>query len=146
MNGKAVNVREAVKFMKKYNKEIDGLYKDKNKMADFLIKINKKFKKIKFLKEYTTLIIEMKTIINLLTDWKNGFYTEISPKIVYALIGGLIYFFMPFDLIFDGIPFLGYTDDMFVVSYVFKKFFHEIEKYKLWRENRLNENTLNVEI
>lgn len=143
---KVFNKKEVDTFMKKHNKEIGSLYKDKKKMSGFLWKVTNKFNKLIFLKECSALIVEIKTIISILTDWKNGFYTDISPKTVYVLIGTLVYFLMPFDLAFDGIPFLGYVDDMFVASYVFKQFFYEIEKYKLWKKNTLNERTLNIEM
>lgn len=57
-----------------------------------------------------------------------------------ALIGaGLLYFIMPFDVINDFIPGLGYLDDGVAIAYVFSLVNKELEKYEDNEEMTVNE-------
>lgn len=41
---------------------------------------------------------------------------QTSPKVRYALLGGLGYFIMPIDALPDILPLIGYSDDMAVLA------------------------------
>ena len=142
MFGKKYTKTDIKKYMSAHESEIHNLYKDKKKMNVFLNKVTNKFNKIKVMKETTVLVLEVKTIINILKDWISGNYTSINKKTIFILIGALVYFLSPFDFVFDGVPFMGYFDDMVVISYVFKQLFHEIEKYKNWKSESVYESSV----
>ena len=135
------------KYMSAHKKEINNLYSDKKKMTGFIGKVTNKFNKIRTIKQLAVLVFEVKTIISILKYWINGNYRDISKKTIFVLTGALIYFLSPFDFVFDGIPLLGYIDDMVVISYIFKQVFYEIEKYKNWKSETFYENgILNAEV
>lgn len=54
------------------------------------------------------------------------------------LLGALLYFISPFDVLPDFIPFVGYIDDAFVVSTVINALAGEIERYTTLRNPPLD--------
>ena len=69
MFGKKYTKTDIKKYMSAHESEIHNLYKDKKKMNVFLNKVTNKFNKIKVMKETTVLVLEVKTIINILKEY-----------------------------------------------------------------------------
>jgi uncharacterized membrane protein YkvA (DUF1232 family) len=69
-------------------------------------------------------------------DYVNGDYTEIPKRSIVAILGGLIYFLSPIDVVPDFIPVLGFVDDVFVLNLVYKQVLKDLEKYKIWKDNQ----------
>lgn len=69
-------------------------------------------------------------------DYLNGSYTEIPKRSIIAIIGGLIYFLSPIDIVPDFIPVVGFVDDVFVLNLVYKQLIKDLEKYKAWRKGQ----------
>ena len=69
-------------------------------------------------------------------DYVNGDYTEIPKRSVIAILGGLIYFLSPIDVVPDFVPVLGFIDDIFVLNLVYKQVLKDLEKYKIWKDNQ----------
>ncbi len=55
------------------------------------------------------------------------------------IAGALLYFIMPFDIVPDFIPLVGWLDDLGVIAMVIKYISNEVEKYSLQQEHP-NEN------
>ncbi|QPH38798.1 YkvA family protein [Pedobacter endophyticus] len=68
-------------------------------------------------------------------DFVNGNYTEIPKRSIIAILGGLIYFLSPIDVVPDFVPLLGFIDDVFVLNLVYKQVLKDLEKYKAWKDN-----------
>lgn len=79
---------------------------------------------------------KIQTFFALCTDYINGKYTDIDRKTVVAVIGSLLYFLSPVDLIPDFILGFGFLDDVFVIGYVYKKIAVEIDKYEAWQDSQ----------
>nr|WP_199158095.1 YkvA family protein [Pedobacter sp. ASV2] len=71
-------------------------------------------------------------------DYVNGNYTEIPKRSIIAIIGGLIYFLSPIDVVPDFIPVLGFIDDVFILNLVYKQVVKDLEKYKIWKDQQDN--------
>jgi len=69
-------------------------------------------------------------------DYINGTYTEIPKRSIIAVLGGLIYFLSPIDVIPDFIPVVGFIDDIFVFNLVYRQVLKDLEKYKAWKDNQ----------
>ncbi|MDP4163640.1 MAG: DUF1232 domain-containing protein, partial [Bacillota bacterium] len=51
-----------------------------------------------------------------------------------AVIGSVIYFVSPIDLVPDFIAGLGFLDDAAVIGFTLKKISGDLERYKEWKE------------
>ena len=69
-------------------------------------------------------------------DYANGNYKDVSNASIAAIIGSLLYFISPIDVIPDFILGLGFLDDAFIIGYVFNKVAKELTKYQDWKNNQ----------
>jgi len=77
---------------------------------------------------------KIKLLSSLVIDYLTNDYREnITTKIVAQIIGVLLYLVMPIDLIFDGIPLVGFSDDLIVLTKVLDSVLEELEEYRVWR-------------
>lgn len=79
---------------------------------------------------------KMQLLFELAKDYANGNYKEISNSSIVAVIGSLLYFISPLDLVPDFILGLGFLDDAFIIGYVFNKIAKELDQYQKWKENQ----------
>nr|WP_276901573.1 YkvA family protein [Pedobacter kyonggii] len=70
-------------------------------------------------------------------DYVNGDYTEIPKRSIIAILGGLIYFLSPVDVIPDFVPVLGFVDDIYVLNLVYRQVLKDLEKYKVWKDGQV---------
>ena len=70
-------------------------------------------------------------------DYVNGDYTEIPKRSIVAILGGLIYFLSPIDVVPDFVPVLGFIDDVFILNLVYKQVIKDLELYKIWKDSQL---------
>ncbi|WP_435406623.1 YkvA family protein [Pedobacter aquatilis] len=75
-------------------------------------------------------------------DYVSGRYTEIPKRSIIAVLGGIVYFLSPIDVVPDFVPVLGFIDDVFVLNLVYKQVLKDLEKYKAWKDEQLNLNEL----
>ncbi|RZL66985.1 MAG: DUF1232 domain-containing protein [Pedobacter sp.] len=71
-------------------------------------------------------------------DYVGGHYTEIPKRSIISILGGIVYFLSPIDIVPDFIPVLGFVDDVFILNLVYKQVLKDLEKYKVWKDNQLN--------
>ena len=69
-------------------------------------------------------------------DYVNGDYTEIPKRSIIAILGGLIYFLSPIDVIPDVVPVLGFIDDIYMLNLVYRQVLKDPEKYKVWKDTQ----------
>ena len=72
---------------------------------------------------------KVRTFIRMLTSYINGEYREIPWKSLVLIIGALVYFIIPIDLIPDFIPASGLLDDITVVLLVFHGINYDISAF-----------------
>lgn len=73
--------------------------------------------------------------ISLVRSYVKKEYTDVPVGSVVAILGSLVYFFSPVDLIPDVIPIAGYIDDAFVIDACFKLVKSDVDEYSRWRED-----------
>ncbi len=75
---------------------------------------------------------DVKLLWSMLVDYKNGTYTNVPWKLMAAVVFFFTYLLLPFDVIPDFIPFVGFTDDLGVLGLVLAGFTADIDAYKAW--------------
>lgn len=73
--------------------------------------------------------------ISLVRSYVKKEYTDVPVGSVVAILGSLVYFFSPVDLIPDAIPIAGYIDDAFVIDACFKLVKSDVDEYVKWRKD-----------
>ena len=101
--------------------------------------VNKGKEKVsKLLKNMPSVLAQMfddiKLMMNLLVDYKNGIYKEVPWKVIASIVGAIIYLIMPIDIIPDIIPVAGYMDDAVILKLALDFAHEDLETYKDWRE------------
>ena len=99
--------------------------------------LEKSIKKAEKVKSQLTAVWESLTLMfGIVSDWIKGNYKEVPVGSIVAIVGGLIYFLSPIDVIPDFIPVIGYIDDVLVIGLVLKQVNNDLEKYKIWKSSK----------
>jgi curved DNA-binding protein CbpA len=72
-------------------------------------------------------------LYSIFKDTVNGHYS-LDPTHLAMIGGGLLYFILPADFIPDFIPFIGYIDDLAVLTTIMNSLKEEISEYRNWKE------------
>lgn len=76
---------------------------------------------------------DIKLMVNLITDYVKGDYTEVPWRVIAAITGAIVYFASPIDVIPDFIPVVGYLDDALVIKLALDLASEDLIEYKKWR-------------
>lgn len=123
----------------KYAKAIN---KNKNKADEYLNNTDKLGKFLDDLESHlssknsTKGLAYIPVMISMLRSYYNGTYKEVPYKVIVAIVGVLIYWLAPVDLIPDVIPGIGLVDDAAVVSLALKLIKEDLDEYKRWKSNK----------
>jgi uncharacterized membrane protein YkvA (DUF1232 family) len=122
--------------MKMVEGQAAEVVKDKSRMERLLHDV---IIKIQILKPSTDNMVnfigDLKTSIKMLRSFLKGEYKGVSNKTILSLVVGLLYFLIPFDLVPDFIPVVGYMDDISVLIYIFRNLKEDIAKFQAWEFN-----------
>ncbi|MED1469770.1 YkvA family protein [Bacillus salipaludis] len=122
--------------------------KYKNKALEF---INHQQETNELMKQATTKVKEKKNslgdafgkielLIELIKAYSKGDYRNISKSTMATVIGAILYFVSPIDMIPDFIVGLGIVDDAAVIGYTFKKISGELAEFEKWKEEKSRSN------
>ncbi|TOM80426.1 YkvA family protein, partial [Vibrio parahaemolyticus] len=76
---------------------------------------------------------DIKLMVNLITDYVKGDYTEVPWRVIAAITGAIVYFASPIDVIPDFIPVVGYLDDALVIKLALDLASEDLIEYKRWK-------------
>ena len=124
---------------KKYQAKAAKVLEDNDRVQNLLNTTSEKLKSILAsndkLKQFSDTIY---LLIRMMKAQFSGDYSEFPWRTLMLMVGALIYFVTPFDLIPDFIPALGFTDDISIVYWVYTSIQEDIEKFEAW------ENTIEI--
>ena len=72
----------------------------------------------------------------MLKAFKDKTYTKTPWKSISAITSTLLYIINPLDLAPDFIPFIGYLDDISVLTFCLKLVKSDINDFKNWKEQQ----------
>lgn len=81
-------------------------------------------------------IEKAKSMFSLIRDYWSGNYREVPWKTIAAVAGALLYVLMPFDLIPDFIPLVGYLDDAGVIAACLTLVSDDLISYEKWKTQK----------
>lgn len=118
---------------KKYRNKATEVLKDNERVNEVLAgtrkKINEALESNDKLKDFSEKIYLM---IRMVKAQISGEYREFPWRSLAMIVGALIYFITPIDMIPDIIPVLGLTDDISIVYWIYKSIQEDIEKFEAW--------------
>lgn len=118
---------------KKYQKKAEEVLKDNKRVQSLLGSTREKLTEVlennDRLKEFSEKIYVM---IRMVKAQLSGEYREFPWRTLAMIVGALIYFVTPLDLIPDVIPILGLTDDISIVYWIYKSVQEDIERFEEW--------------
>ena len=86
---------------------------------------------------------KVRTLVRMLRAYVHGYYRQLPWKSLLMIIGGLLYFLMPIDIIPDFFPVTGLADDITIILLVFKTINKDIQDFidyeMRYRKVELNE-------
>ncbi|HEY2421264.1 MAG TPA: YkvA family protein [Neobacillus sp.] len=85
----------------------------------------------------------LQLFIELLKAYSKGEYRNVSKGTIITVIGAILYFVSPLDLVPDFILGLGFIDDAAVLGFTVKRLSKELNEFKRWKSTILTfENPL----
>jgi len=79
--------------------------------------------------------------VDLVKAYTKGEYKNVQPSTIVTIIGALLYFISPIDLVPDFIIGLGIFDDAAVIGFTLKKLSKELDQFEQWKST----NTISQE-
>ena len=76
---------------------------------------------------------KLKLLTDLVRAYSKGDYRNVSLGTIVTVIGAIIYFVSPVDLVPDFLVGLGLFDDAAVIGFTFKKISSELEAFQHWQ-------------
>ncbi len=122
------------KSFKSSEKEAEILIKDKQKTTDTVNEAMEKASKHKNQLEKVWEYLQL--FFSIVKDYINGSYKEIPLTTIISIVASLLYLISPIDFIPDFIPGIGLIDDVFVIGLVISSASSDLDKYKIWKENK----------
>ncbi len=76
------------------------------------------------------------TLFRLVKAYAKKEYTDVPWKSIGLIVGTLLYFVMPIDLIPDIIPVLGLADDVALLAWTIKQVNNDLERFREWEDSQ----------
>ena len=131
---KEVDEKTATKLLKRRYKRAKRIIKDPNKTNKFLIRIEKKIRKVPKIGDKLSKIVVM---VSMIRDYIKKDYTNVPIGTILSAVAALTYFLTPIDFIPDTIPGFGYVDDAAVIAVCWSLCESDIDEYSEWRKQKL---------
>jgi uncharacterized membrane protein YkvA (DUF1232 family) len=131
MNTSKLNINFS-RFIKQASSLLTKKHKTVEKLQQGVIKAIEN--KNSLLKIWT----EIQLFFSIVKDYVNGNYTSIPKRSIIAITAGILYFISPIDLIPDFILGLGFLDDIYIVTLVYRQVEKDLKHYQDWKATKQN--------
>lgn len=119
-----------------------GLATNPAKISDLVEAVGDKLSNLdKSKKQVASLFEKVKTLMRMLRAYVSGEYREMPWKSLLMIIGALVYFLMPVDLIPDFIPVSGLADDLSILFLVYNSINEDIVAFLEFEKNKGDDAT-----
>lgn len=80
---------------------------------------------------------DLRTMLRLLVRWADASYRRVSWTPLVLIVGALIYFVTPVDVLPDTLGAIGFVDDVTVISTVVHHVRDELQRFRNWENDRV---------
>ena len=112
-------------------KKAKKILNDKDKMDLFLERLEKKLSLIPIA---GGMLSEIPVLISLVKAYIEKRYANVPIGTVIAIVGALLYFLSPIDLVPDLLPAIGLVDDAAIIALALKLVHDDVKEYQSWKE------------
>lgn len=119
-----------------------GIASNPDKIADLIGSVTNKMSDMDQNKQRVSEFFDkVRTFLRMLRAYISGAYREVPWKSLLMIIGSLVYFLMPLDLLPDFIPVLGLADDISIIFLVFNSINEDIEAFLEFENSHRQRNS-----
>lgn len=131
------NTRKAKKIYENFKRDSKKVIDDQDKTDENISKAYDKANQVVSDEStFSTIYEDFKLLLELIQAYAKREYTVVPKGLIISAMAAVIYFLSPLDLIADFIPFIGYMDDVYIISNVLKKLHEELQKFKTWKNTK----------
>lgn len=127
---KGFTVEQATVEFEKQRKKAEKLVSEPGKIEKLLKKLGRKLEKLPVLSGPLEYLPKMYYMVR---SWFKKEYTGVPVGTIVAILGALLYFLSPVDLVPDFLPGIGYLDDAVVISVCLTLVKGDIDRYMEWK-------------
>jgi len=80
---------------------------------------------------------KLQLFFDLVQAYSKGEYRNVAPATILAIIGAILYFVSPLDVVPDFLVGLGILDDAAVITFTLKKLSAELGEFKKWKYSKV---------
>lgn len=132
-----MNTRE--KAFERAKKKAENVARDPEKVKKIIDSALHKATATKTSSQFQEISDKLQALVRMLRSWINRDYRIIPWQTIILSITAIVYFVTPFDAIFDFIPFLGFADDVAVLTAVLASINHDLDKFMEWEGEPVQE-------
>jgi uncharacterized membrane protein YkvA (DUF1232 family) len=125
---KRVTSKQAEEQAKKYRSKADSYKNDPEATEKLLKNAQDKARKGALSGHFEDIM----ALTRMVRAYVKGEYREVPWESIALVIGALIYFLSPVDLIPDFLPVAGYVDDAAVIAFVVASISTDVSKFRDW--------------
>ena len=127
---KGFTVEQAAIEFEKQRKKAEKLVSEPGKIEKLLKKLGRKLEKLPVLSGPLEYLPKMYYMVR---SWFKKEYTGVPVGTIVAILGALLYFLSPVDLVPDFLLGIGYLDDAVVISVCLTLVKGDIDRYMEWK-------------
>lgn len=82
---------------------------------------------------------KLQLFFDLIQAYTKGEYRNVAPSTILTIIGAILYFVSPLDVVPDFLVGLGIVDDAAVIGFTLKKLSVEINEFRKWKHSTIED-------
>lgn len=128
------NDNEHIDGYRRYVSAAKDYFEEPEKTEELIFRANKKAASKK--NALQDVWDQLHLLFDLVTAWRKGEYRQLPKGSILMIIATIIYFVTPIDIVPDFLVGLGILDDAAVIGFTLKQISSDLEKFKLWKEEK----------
>ncbi len=119
--------------------EAEEIARDNGKLDKLVNKSSKKMHNVKERKpSIMNFFSQIITFQRMMKAYSRKEYPHLPWKSLLSIVGAILYFLNPLDLVPDFIPGIGFIDDIALIGWVYKSLDADVQRFEEWEhENKL---------